>query len=412
MATSTSSTTRTALLLTTGIGLAAVLALSANSAASAATVVDGPVNLGTAQTYSVLGASTVTNTGPTTIGGDLGLSPGTSITGFGGTTNGSVKGTIHRTDAAALQAQRDTTTAYNVAASLTPTRKGLSELNGLSLTPGVYTGGALALSTGGALTLAGTADSVWVFQAASTLTIGSASQIVITGGASACNVFWQVGSSATIDTAARFQGTVLADQSVTAKTSASIVGRLLARTGAVTLDTNTLTAPSGCPAAGTSSTSPTITSSAPAGGTVGTPYKQTVTSTGTPDATYTATGTLPSGVTLNGTTGVLSGTPTRAGSSTFTITAGNGTTPPDTATYTVVIRNPVVTTPRPVAAVPGGGTPAGVGSGSGTGGAGSAPELAFTGSNAAGPLAGAGILLAAGVALTVFTRRRRAVHRA
>ena len=90
--------------------------------ASAATVIDGPVNLGTASTYGVLGASAVTNTGPSVINGDLGLSPGTSITGFGGAPNGVVNGTTHQTDAAAAQAQRDTTTAYNVAASLSRPR--------------------------------------------------------------------------------------------------------------------------------------------------------------------------------------------------------------------------------------------------------------------------------------------------
>ncbi len=239
---------RPALIALTGIGLAASLVAVTTSAASAATVIDGPVDLGTAATYGVLGASAVTNTGPTVVNGDLGVSPGTSITGFGAALNGVVTGTVHQTDAAAAQAQRDTTTAYDVAASLTPTRTGLTELNGLSLTPGVYSGGALQLAGTGALTLAGSADSVWVFQAASTLTIGSGTRITITGGASSCNVFWQVGSSATIGTGAQFQGTVLAQQSVTATTGATVQGRLLAQTGAVTLDTNTITASSGCPA--------------------------------------------------------------------------------------------------------------------------------------------------------------------
>ena len=126
-------------IVTTGLGLAAVLALGTASSATAATVIDGPVDLGTASTYGVLGASTVTNTGPTVVNGDLGLSPGTSITGFGGAPNGAVNGETHQTDAPATQAQLDTTTAYNVAASLSPNRTGLRELNGLSLTPGVST---------------------------------------------------------------------------------------------------------------------------------------------------------------------------------------------------------------------------------------------------------------------------------
>ena len=122
-------------LLVVSAAAVALITLGTGGGASAATVIDGPVNLGTASTYGVLGASAVTNTGPSVINGDLGLSPGTSITGFGGAPNGVVNGTTHQTDAAAAQAQRDTTTAYNVAASLSPTRTGLTELNGLSLSP-------------------------------------------------------------------------------------------------------------------------------------------------------------------------------------------------------------------------------------------------------------------------------------
>lgn len=426
---------RTAFALT-GIGLAASMAMMSTAAASAATVIDGPVNLGTASTYGVLGASAVTNTGPSVVNGDLGLSPGTSITGFGGAPNGTVNGTTHQTDAAAAQAQRDTTTAYDVAASLSPTQTGLTELNGLSLSPGVYSGGALQLANNGALTLAGSADSVWVFQAASTLTIGSASRITITGGASSCNVFWQVGSSATIGTGAQFQGTVLAQQSVTATTGATVVGRLLARTGAVTLDTNTITASTGCPAPGTptETTAPVITSDAPAAATAGTPYSYTVTATGTPTPTYTATG-LPAGLTINGTSGVVSGTPTTPGTSTVTITASNGTPPADVQTVTITVRPAASSTPTPTAsptapastpsgsptggAATGGNTPTaptGTPSGSPTGGAapgGNTPtgELAFTGSDPALPLGIAGVLLAAGTAITLIVRHRRRTSR-
>ncbi|MGG7307922.1 ice-binding family protein [Curtobacterium sp. AB451] len=410
---------RSLTLIGTGIGLAAALALASSAPASAATVIDGPINLGTAATYGSLGASTVTNTGPTTVQGDLGVSPGTSITGFGGTGNGIVNGTVHQTDAAATQAQADTTTAYGVAASLTPTQTGITELNGLSLSPGVYTGDALRLADTGTLTLAGSADSVWVFQAASTLTIGSGTRILITGGASSCNVFWQVGSSATIGSAAQFQGTVLADQSVTATTGATVVGRLLARNAAVTLDTNTITAPTGCPAPGTPSetVAPTITSGTPTAATAGTPYSFSVTATGSPAPTYSDGGTLPPGLTINPTTGVISGTPTTPGTTTVTITADNGTAPADTETYVLTVRAPaVVPSPSATPTAPTSSAPAvPVAAGSGGGGSGTSPaELAFTGSDPTIPLTIAGALLVAGSALLVLrsrtlrTRRRPA----
>lgn len=403
---------RPALIALTGIGLAASLVAVTTSAASAATVIDGPVDLGTAATYGVLGANAVTNTGPTVVNGDLGVSPGTSITGFGAAPNGVVTGTVHQTDAAAAQAQRDTTTAYDIAASLTPTRTGLTELNGLSLTPGVYSGGALQLADTGALTLAGSADSVWVFQAASTLTIGSGTRITITGGASSCNVFWQVGSSATIGTGAQFQGTVLAQQSVTATTGATVQGRLLARTGAVTLDTNTITASTGCPAPGTPSetVAPTITSGTPTTATAGTPYDYTVTATGTPAPTFTATG-LPTGLSIGGSTGVISGTPTTPGTSTVTITASNGTTPDDTQTVTITVQPAATTSPTPTPTAPAT-TPAGTPNGTTGGGSGTPTgELAFTGSDPTLPLGIAGALLAAGVALTAVARSRRRAAR-
>ena len=289
------------------------------------------------------------------INGNVGVSPGTSITGFpAGTLTGT--GVIHQTDAVATQAQADTTTAYNAAASLTPTTSGLRELNGLSLTPGVYSGGALSLSNNGHLTLAGTANSVWVFQAASSLTIGSGTIITLTGGASACNVFWKVGSSASLGSAAQFQGTILAKKSVTATTGATVVGRLLASTAAVTLDTNTITAPTGCTpgSAPVTSSSPAITSGTPTTATVGTAYDFRVTATGTPAPAYTVTsGTLPAGLTLNSTTGAITGTPTTAGSPTVTITASNGTGPTVSAIYTLTVRpRPAVTAPVATAPTP------------------------------------------------------------
>jgi ice-binding like protein len=215
-----------------------VVLLSLTGLASSARA--APVPLGTADSFAVLAASTVTNTGPSVITGDLGLSPGTAVTGFPpGTVTG---GRVHATDAVALQAQNDLVTAYNDAAARASTAAISADLAGRTLTPGVYTS-ASAMGLSGALTLdaRGDPNAVFVFQAGSTLTTGSASRVVLTGGAQACNVFWQVGSSATIGTASAFAGNILALASVTLTTGATLNGRALARTGAVTLDTNTVT---------------------------------------------------------------------------------------------------------------------------------------------------------------------------
>ena len=363
------------LLPSLSLALVAVL-LAPAGAASAATSIDGPVGLGTAAPFSVLAGSTVTNTGPSVLNGDVGLSPGSSVTGF---PPGIRNGTLHATDTVAAQAQIDLTTAYGVAASLTPIATGLGDLTGSSLTPGVYSGGELSLT--GALTLEGTAESVWVFQAASTLTIGSGAIITVTGGASACNVFWQVSSSATLQTGAQFVGTVLANESISAATGAVITGRLLARIGAVTLDTNTITAPVGCES-GTVTSSPEITSAAPPSGQVGSAYSHTVTATGSPTPTYSVTsGSLPPGVTLDTATGAISGQPTTAGTYSFDITASNGAAPDATASYSLVV------------------TAADVGS------EGSAAALAASGGDSGAVPFFAAILIAAGLALTAWGRR-------
>lgn len=319
-----------------GAVVAVFVALSSATQASAATTIDGPIDLGAATGFSVLGASAVTNTGPSIIPADLGVSPGTSITGF---PPGVINGTPHPTDAVAASAQADTTTAYNVAASLTPTTSGLTDLVGLTLTPGVYSGGELSLS--GDLTLDGSASSVWVFQAASTLITASGSNILLINGADICNVFWQVGSSATLGSGSSFVGTILAAQAITANTSATIAGRLLARETAVTLDSNVITEPTGCADASTTvvSASPTITSGEPTDGTVDTPYSFTVTSTGSTARTYSVlSGVLPTGLALDAATGEIAGTPTTAGDYTFTVAAANSIAPAASTSYTVGIR--------------------------------------------------------------------------
>ncbi len=202
--------------------------------------------LGSAQSYAVLGGSTVTNTGPSIIGGDLGLSPGTSVTGF---PPGTVTGTIHAADAAALAAQNSLTTAYNSAAGQSCTQDLTGQdLGGKVLTPGVYCYSTSAQLTG-TLTLnaQGNAAAVWIFKAGSTLTTASGSSVVMTNGGSQCNVFWQVGTSATLGTATSFAGNILALSSITMTTGANIVGRALARNAATTLDTNNIT-PNSCAA--------------------------------------------------------------------------------------------------------------------------------------------------------------------
>ena len=198
------------------------------------------INLGTAANFAVLGGSTVTNTGTSVINGDLGLSPGTSVTGF---PPGTLNGTEHTANATALQAKADLVTAYNNAAGQTPVSTVDTELGGTTKTAGIYNSASGTFGITGTLTLdaQGDANSVFIFKTATTLITGGASDVLLVNGAQACNVFWQVGSSGTLGSNSTFKGNILALTSITLSTGANVEGRVLARNGAVTLDTNIVT---------------------------------------------------------------------------------------------------------------------------------------------------------------------------
>ena len=217
--------------------LLAIALIGAHSAAAA------PVSLGTAGTFAVLGGSTVTNTGPSVLNGDLGVSPGTALVGFN--SPAVVNGATHANDAVAQGAQNDLTTAYNVAAGQ-PVTSDLTgqDLGGKSLMAGNYRYASSAQLTGQVtLDAAGDPNAQFVFMIGSTLKTASASSVRLINGASPCNVFWQVGSSATLGTTTAFAGNILALTSSTLDNGATVQGRVLARNGAVRLDTNNITRP-------------------------------------------------------------------------------------------------------------------------------------------------------------------------
>jgi hypothetical protein len=210
--------------------------LSPNSAMSCP-VVNGDVPLASAASFAVLGGSTVTSTGLTVLSGNLGVSPGASITGFG---PGVVRhGTIYPGGPVASQAQADLTIGYNYTVALQNPAAIPADIGGTTITPGLYNA-ATSLGITGTVTLNGkkNANSVFIFQIPSTLTTAVSSKVRLINGANACNVFWQVGSSATINTASRFKGTIMAAVSISVGSGAKVRGQLLAESGAVTLIDN------------------------------------------------------------------------------------------------------------------------------------------------------------------------------
>ena len=202
-----------------------------------------PPALGAARGFAILAGSTVTNTGATAVTGDVGVSPGKSLTGF---PPGKLTGASHAGDHEAALAMASLTRAYNDAAGRTRAPVSVAgNLGGRTLAPGLYKStSSLAISSGDlTLDAKGDANAVFIFQMASTLTTSSGRAVVLSGGARASNIFWQVGSSATLGTTSTFMGTILADQSITLNTGATLNGRALARIGAVTLAGNTVALP-------------------------------------------------------------------------------------------------------------------------------------------------------------------------
>lgn len=238
--------TRNAFLATTAMGTAAMLLVWG---AGAAWAVVQPIPLGTAQSFVVLAGKAVTATGANTLKGDLGIYPGTSLTGAETIT---ITGTEYVTDGVAQQAQADLTTAYlnaegqGPALTLTP-----ADLGGRTLTAGVYTVDANIELTGVLeLNAEGNPDALFVIQATSGLTVNSGASVSLINGAKWCNVFWQVDSSASIGSGASFAGSILALTSITLFDGATVEGRALARNGNVTMINNTFTAPACTPASG------------------------------------------------------------------------------------------------------------------------------------------------------------------
>ena len=201
------------------------------------------LNLGAASSFAILAGSAITNTGATTIGGnaggDVGLFPGTAFTGEASAT---ISGSVYLADTLASTAKNDLLSAYNDAYGRTPVTRVPTELGGTTLTPGVYDSADGTFQITGTLTLDGEGDpnAVFIFKTASTLVTASGSSIVNINSATSCQVYWVVGSSATLGTNSNFVGSLLAFTSITANTGASVRGRLLAINGAVTLDNNSI----------------------------------------------------------------------------------------------------------------------------------------------------------------------------
>lgn len=236
--------------------IAILLAISSLTFSSPLLKADSLNPFGTAASFAVLGASTVTNTGSSVISGNLGVAPGTSITGF--PPGVVINGTQHLNDGEAILAQAQSLNGYDTLAKLPYTQDLTGQnLGGLILFSGIYHYSSSALLTGNlTIDFQGADNTDAIFQIGSTLTSDTASQVNIINAGLNNNIFWQVGSSATLGTTTAFEGTIVADQSITLNTGASIhCGSALALNGAVTLDTNTITA---CPVTSSDSSTPGV----------------------------------------------------------------------------------------------------------------------------------------------------------
>ncbi|WP_055603581.1 ice-binding family protein [Streptomyces aureus] len=329
-------------------GLASALAATVATvmvaiAPTQALAIATPVPLGTTASYSVLAGQGVTNTGPTVIDHDLGTHPNPSITGF---PPGRVLGAVHAADAAALQAKSDLIVAYNQAAGQAedfdlPAAIGSGTSGPTELIPGVYTrdpAGSVGLTGDLVLNAGGNPNAVWVFQIPTALTTATSSRVLLTNGASPCNVFWQIGSSAELNTNTTFVGTIMALTSIFLRTGTNIEGRALARNGQVTMDNNRIFL-GGCATGGTTAGTTTgatagTTTGATAGTTTGTTTGATTGTTlgliggsliGGPSVGLVSGGTSGniSGNTSGNTAGNTAGNTT--GGATSGITAGNTT---------------------------------------------------------------------------------------
>ncbi|MBN1981813.1 MAG: DUF3494 domain-containing protein [Chitinivibrionales bacterium] len=239
---------------------AAIVAVTVMMPFAALSQTPAPVNLGSAANFAILSAAAITNIPTSAITGDVGLSPaaGSGITGLSAA---EVTGTIFTVDATGptgsveaaaklLSAKEDLTIAFNDAAGRTPIptgsflNPGAGNIGGMTLAAGLYKFTSSASIIGSDVTLTGSAADVWIFQIGSTLIIDNGLKVNLTGGAQATNIFWQVGSSATLGTTSVLAGTIMADQSITINAGARLDGRALAKIAAVTLSSNTITKPS------------------------------------------------------------------------------------------------------------------------------------------------------------------------